>query len=317
MEFGVEDDVADALALEDVRQELGLLNGGSADQHRLLFGVQTGDLVGDSEVFFLRGAIDHVGVLKPEHLAVGRRDDNIELVDLVELGGLRLGGSGHAGEFLIEPEVVLEGNRGERLVLLADGHAFLGFNGLVKAIGPAAARHQAPGKLVDNDDFAVLDDVFDIQLIQVMGLDGDFDMVFEVPILWVGDVADAEQAFYFLPAFIGDGGGAGFLVDDEVAGPDLGLDGFDEFAKLERGNDGVDTGVLVGGLVGGAGDNERGAGLVDENGVHLVDDAEVLAALDHVGKLELHVVAQIIEAELVVGAISDVGGVSVAALGIA
>ncbi len=39
-----------------------------------------------------------------------------------------------------------------------------------------------------------------------------------------------------------------------------------------------------------------------------------MAALDHVGELELHVVAQVVEAELVVGAVGDVGGVGVAAL---
>ncbi len=75
-----------------------------------------------------------------------------------------------------------------------------------------------------------------------------------------------------------------------------------------------DAGVLVGGLVGGAGDDERGAGFVDEDGIDLVDDAEVLAALDHVGQLELHVVAQVVEAVLVVGPVGDVGVVGVAAL---
>ena len=39
-----------------------------------------------------------------------------------------------------------------------------------------------------------------------------------------------------------------------------------------------------------------------------------MAALDLVGDLELHVVAEVVEAELVVGAVGDVGGVGVAAL---
>ena len=90
--------------------------------------------------------------------------------------------------------------------------------------------------------------------------------------------------------------------------------GLDEFAELELGNDDVDAGVLVGGLVGGAGDDERGAGFVDEDGVDFVDDAVVVAALDLILELELHVVAQVVEAELVVGAVGDVGGVGLAAL---
>ena len=72
--------------------------------------------------------------------------------------------------------------------------------------------------------------------------------------------------------------------------------------------------IFVGGLVGGARDDERGAGLVDEDGVDFVDDGVVVAALDTVLDIELHVVAQVVEAEFVVGAVGDVGGVGLAAL---
>jgi hypothetical protein len=59
-------------------------------------------------------------------------------------------------ELAVHAEVVLEGDRGERLVLVLDLHAFLGLDRLVQAVGPAPARHQAAGELVDDDDFAVL-----------------------------------------------------------------------------------------------------------------------------------------------------------------
>ena len=78
---------------------------------------------------------------------------------------------------------------------------------------------------------------------------------------------------------------------------------------LELGDDGVDPVVLVGGLLGGAADDEGRARLVDEDGVHLVHDREVVAALHVAGQVELHVVAQVVEAELVVGAVGDVGRV--------
>ena len=184
----------------------------------------------------------------------------------------------------------------------------------MEAVGPAAAGHEAAGELVDDDDFALFDDVLDVALVEVVGLDGDFDVVLEVPVFGVGDVADAEEAFDFFPALVGDGDGAGLLVDDVVAGPGLGLEGLDEFAEFELGDDEVDAGVLVGGLVGGAGDDERGAGFVDEDGVDFVDDAVVVSALDLSLMLELHVVAEVVEAELVVGAVGDVGAVGLAAL---
>jgi len=52
-----------------------------------------------------------------------------------------------------------------------------------------------------------------------VGLDGDLDVVFEVPVLGVCDVADAEEFFDLLPTLVGDGDGACLLVDDEVSGP--------------------------------------------------------------------------------------------------
>ena len=66
--------------------------------------------------------------------------------------------------------------------------------------------------------------------------------------------------------------------------------------------------------VGGPGDDQRGAGLVDQNRVDLVDDREVVAALYTVLQRVGHVVAQVVEAELVVGAVGDVGCVSDAPL---
>ncbi len=278
--------------------------------------------------FSFVGAVDDVGVLDAQQRLVGGDDDDIELVDLLELGGFGFSRAGHAAELLIEAEVVLEGDGGEGLVFLADVDAFLGFDGLMQTIGPAAAGHEAAGEGVDDDDLAVLDHVVDVALVESVGLDAGFDVVLEIPVFGVGDVVDAEQLFDGDPAVVGDADGAVFLVDDVVAGEIFFA--FDEldaefflafviecvnlFAELELRDDLAHAGVLVGGLVGGAGDDERGARFVDEDGVDFVDDGVVVAALHAVLDVELHVVAQVVEAELVVGAVGDVGGVGGAAL---
>ena len=75
---------------------------------------------------------------------------------------------GHAGELVIEPEVILNRDRGERLRLAIDLHAFLRFDRLVQAITPASARHFAAGVFVDDDDFVFLDDVGDVLLEQTI-----------------------------------------------------------------------------------------------------------------------------------------------------
>ena len=74
----------------------------------------------------------------------------------------------------------------------------------------------------------------------------------------------------------------------------------------------VDLVDLVGVVLRRAGDDEGGARLVDEDGVDLVDDAVVVPALDAALGGPGHVVAQVVEAELVVGAVGDVAGVFLA-----
>jgi hypothetical protein len=65
-----------------------------------------------------------------------------------------------------------------------------------------------------------------------------------------------------------------------------------------------------------AADDERRARLVDEDRVDLVDDRVVQRALRVLERRELHVVAEVVEAELVVLAVGDVGAVGALLLGV-
>ncbi len=66
---------------------------------------------------------------------------------------------------------------------------------------------------------------------------------------------------------------------------------------------------MLGVVLGLAADDERRARLVDQDRVDLVDDRVGQAARDPVGDVLDHVVAQVVEAELVVRAVGHVGGV--------
>ena len=105
-----------------------------------------------------------------DQVLVGRNGDDVEVVDFPELVGLGHGGAGHAGELLVELEVVLERDGGERLVFFLDADAFLGLDGLVQAVGPLAAGHQAAGELVDDDDLAVHHHVVAVAAVEVVAL---------------------------------------------------------------------------------------------------------------------------------------------------
>ena len=102
------------------------------------------------------------------------------------------------------------------------------------------------------------------------------------------------------------------LVHREVARFDHALAGARVgFADLllQLRHHGVDAHVQVGVVLGLAADDQRRAGLVDQDRIDLVDDRVVEAAGDAVGHLVDHVVAQVVEAELVVRAVGDVGGI--------
>src|SRR5438034_11152816 len=65
----------------------------------------------------------------------------------------------------------------------------------------------------------------------------------------------------------------------------------------------------------GTRDDERGTGLVDQDRVDLVDDRVRMPTLHPVVRRDHHVVAQVIEAELVVRAVGDVAQVGLPPLG--
>src|SRR5208283_4239661 len=246
----------------------------------------------------------------------GRDNDDFQLVDLVELSRFRLRRTGHAGQFFVHAEVILEGDGCQRLVLALDLHAFLGFDRLVQSIRPAAAWHQTASELIHDEHFAVFHHVLDITPVERVGFDGGVNVMLQVPVLRVGDIADAQQALHFLPANVCDGDGAMLLVHYIVAGENLVFTRarIDLFAQLQLRNDAVDAVILVRRFLTGTADDERGTRFIDEDRVHFVHDGIVVAALHAVAQVELHVVAQVVEAELVVGAVGNVRAVGFAPL---
>ncbi len=113
------------------------------DQHRLTPLVALGDLLDDRLELLLLGAVDEIRDVDADHVDVGRDHRHIETVDLLELLGLGLGGAGHPAELVVHPEVVLQGDGRQGLVLGLDLDLFLGLDRLVKTVGPPPARPSA------------------------------------------------------------------------------------------------------------------------------------------------------------------------------
>ena len=263
--------------------------------------------LGDRGELFRHRLVEDVVLIDPLDRHVGRDRDHVHLVDVEEFRRLGHRRAGHARQLRIHAEVILEGDRGERLVLGLDLDAFLRFDCLVKAVRPAPAVHHAAGELVDDDDLLVLDDIVDVLLEHDVRLERLVQVVND---LRIGDVVEVaaldqarvlEHALGFLGALLGEHDTLLFLVLLVVG-------------RQERFHDAVDRDVKVGFVVGRAGDDQRRPGFVDQDRVHLVDDCEIERPLDHLVAAVFHVVAQVIEAQFVVRRIGDVAVVSVAAL---
>ena len=126
-------------------------------------------------------------------------------------------GAGHAGELLVDAEVVLQRDRRERLVLGLDLDAFLCLDRLVQALAPAPALEDAAGELVDDLRLAVLDDVVDVALEQLLGAERGLELVDEVLVDVLVEVLDTERLLDACDALLGGHDGALRFVDLVVA----------------------------------------------------------------------------------------------------
>ena len=127
------------------------------------------DVGNNRGVFFFRRTIDLVVAILADHRQVGWDNDGFQAIDLLELIGFRIGRTGHAGKLAVHAEIVLEGDRGQRLVFILNRHAFLGLDSLVQPFRPAAAGHQASREFIDDDDLAILNNIVLIAQKEIMG----------------------------------------------------------------------------------------------------------------------------------------------------
>ncbi|OIQ76012.1 hypothetical protein GALL_423160 [mine drainage metagenome] len=216
-------------------------------------------------IFFIRGAVDLVHHVAAHHGIVGRDHHGFQAIDLVELECLGVGCAGHASQLAIHAEIILEGDRRQRLVLLLNRHAFLGFDRLMQAVGPAAARHHATGKLVHDDNLAILHHVVLVAMEQRQRPQCGIQMMHQTDvggIVQVGACQDArchQQRFRMLVSGLGQQHLLRFLVHPEIA--------FALFfllaGQLER--NGVDGGIELHAVFGLAGNDQRRTRLVDQD----------------------------------------------------
>ena len=180
--------------------------------------------------------------------------------------------------------------------------ALFGFNRLMQPVGVAPPVHQAAGEFVNDNHFAVLHHIIAVALEDGVRLERVLGEMHKLKVLSAVDVADIQHPFQLGDAFVCERGGAVLFVYGVV------------ILALQRERQAREALVLFGGLLRRPADDKRRARFVYQDVVHLVNDSETAPALDAQGHIHHHIIAQIVEAELVVRAVGDVGGVSLVAL---
>src|SRR6266545_11277 len=281
--LGVEDGVRDSLPRQQLAQVLRGLDRDRADEDGLPLLVALLDVADDRLELPLLRLEDKVVLVVALDGDVGRDLDHVQVVDLDELLLLGLGRTGHAGELLVEAEVVLEGDRRERDVLLLDLHALL--------------------------DLAVLDHVVDVALVERLGLEPLDQVVDELRVARVVEVLDPERALDLRDRPLARRDRLVLLVVLVVDVRVLALLERVVWRAAQRPCDSREVVVELRGGLGLAGDDQRRTCLVDQDRVDLVHDRVAVTALDGAVERDGHVVAQVVEAELGIRPVRDVGRV--------
>ena len=302
MVLGVEHLMVDAPLPQHVAQQLGDFHAHRTHQQGLARGVMLQDGIDDRVVLRGLGLVDHVLQILPDVGPVGGNLHHVQGVDALELRFLRLGGTGHAGQLLIHAEVVLEGDGGQGLALPLHLHVLLGFNGLMEPFGIPPADHQAAGEFVHDNHLAVLHHVVHVPLHQDVGPQGAVHIMVQIAVFRVVQVVDAEGPLHLPGAVVRQGDRLLLFLHLVV------------FVPLQVPHHRVHPVIHLGALFAGAGNDQRRPGLVDQDGVHLVHDGEMMAPLHQVALADHHVVPQVVEAQLVIGAVGDIAGIGRPAL---
>ena len=317
MELGIEDAVLDAPLLQHGRKHFRGLDGDGTHQHRCAGIVDLLDLIHNRLELLLLGLVYRVVQIDSLYRTVGGNADNIHEIDVPELLLLGLSGTGHAGLLVKLVEEILEGDGGQGSGLTLHVHMLLRLDGLVETVGITAARHDTAGKLIDDEHLIILHHIVLVSVHQVVGPECQDNVVLDLQILGIRQVFNMEEFLHLLDTILGQVDGLLLFIHDEVAGlldflAENGVDlrelcGFLTLHQLS-GQHIADL-IELGGLAGLTGNDQRRSGLIDQDGVHLIDDTEVQTSEHLLLLINGHVVAEIVEAQLVVGHIGDVAAV--------
>ena len=245
MVLGIEDFVFDSGLLEHAGDQFGSLDRNRTDQDRLALGIEFLHFFQKRIVFGFLGAENQIRIIDSGNRLIGRDLHDPHIVDGKEFFFLGLCRTGHAGQLIVKTEEVLIGDRRPGRCLLFDRNAFLGLNRLMQTIRVFSARHLTAGVLIDDDDFIVFHDIFDISGHDVVGLQGLGNIMNQRSIVQIVEILHIEGLLAFMDALFRELNILVFDIDDVI------------FVFLQSLDEAVRIDVEVGSLLFAAGNDER------------------------------------------------------------
>ena len=201
--FGVEHvEVLDAAFFQHIGNELRYFNGYGTHKHRLPCVVMLFHQIGYSLVLAFLGLEYSVFIVFTDDRHVGRYHYYVHVVYISEFVFFRLRRTGHSGQFLVHPEVVLQCDGSQSLGFGTDFQVFLGFYSLMEAVAVSSSEHETSGELVDDYDLAVLDNIVYVPLHYSVGFQSLQHVVVYFHVLRIREVVDTEVSFAFFNALL-------------------------------------------------------------------------------------------------------------------
>ena len=269
--FCVQHFVAHAILSEHPRKLFALFHTGGSHQHGLAFCVASNDIGNHLAVFCLFVTVNQVGLVFTDHRPIRGNSDHTKFVGAHELGGFCFRRTRHTREFAIQAEIVLQRHGGEGLILRLDFYCFLSFDGLVNTFVISTSGENSPGVLIDDEHLAIHHHIIFVALEEGFGFQGVIQKRDEWRVCGFIQVVDPEIILDFFDTRLQNTNGSLFLIHFVIAIND---EPFRNSCKLPK--------PTVCFTRGGAGNNERCSGLIDEDGVHLIHNGEIVAALNHI-----------------------------------
>ena len=306
---------------KDLRKEFRLAYLDSTDKNRLSFLMCFLYLTKNSSIFTTLVLINGIVLVNTGNRLIRRDLDNIQAINLTEFGFLRKSCTCHTGKFLIHTEVVLECNGSKRFGFSFDLYALFRLDCLMQAIAESAAIHKTSGKVINDDDLTICDNVFLVTFHRTISFQGIIDIVLKIEVLRIRKVIHAEVLLCLLDTFRSKNRCSSLFINNIVAvsADIINIDFFIclNYDKFLKGfNKTVGLSIHIGRFAAHSGNNKRSSRFIDKDTIDLVDDSINEFTLNHLLFSVNHVITEVIESEFIIRTIRNIRIICFTAVGI-